>query len=168
MHALSLGFFGKQPRSAVSNSPGLRPLDQMRTFPRKCPNCTVRCTHILTSTKVMYTHDFVNIFTDSRPVPGFLTMERCPIIWSPHQQHKHAHTRSSPRGHIPRKWSQQDFACAELQRILPHLRRRRSKESKIRSGQRGGTQRVATQPGAGSRRETPWGRRSFASWVREL
>lgn len=128
----------------------LDPWTRCGPFPGKCPNCTVRCTHILTSTKVMYTHDFVNIFTDSRPVPGFLTMERCPIIWSPHQRHKHAHTRSSPRGHIPPKWSRQDFACAELQRILPHLRRRRSAESKIRSGQRGGTQRVATQPGAGS------------------
>lgn len=148
-HRLRGVSWANNPYQRVSDCLGLGPRTSYRPSPGKCPNCThVGVLHaILASSKVRvhtrlceYMHGFPGLCPDS-----WLRNAALAIIWSPHQLLKPVHTHPSPGATSRLRRSRQDFACAKLQRILPRLHRLRSAESKIRSGQRGGTKRGATQ-----------------------
>lgn len=170
LHRCHGGSWANNPGQCVSNSPGLGPLTSYGRFPGKCPNGTHLCVHTFASTKVCV-HTTLQMYSRiPRSIPGFPAKEHCSGYYLVTSQTEQTcpHT-SFPEGATFRlRWSRQDFACAKLQRILPRLRTLRSAESKIRSGQRGGTKRGATQPRVRSGRKTLRGRRPFARWEGEM
>lgn len=119
----------------------LNPWTSYGPSPGKCPSCTVRCTHILTSTKVrVHTRLCKCIRGFPGPSPGArLSHAALAITGPPHGWRKPVHTHPLPRGHIRPEMDPAGLSGSKLQRILPRLRRLHSAESRIRSGQKRGT-----------------------------
>lgn len=80
----------------------LNPWTSYGPSPGKCPSCTVRCTHILTSTKVrVHTRLCKCIRGFPGPSPGArLSHAALAITGPPHGWRKPVHTHPLPRGHI--------------------------------------------------------------------